>query len=221
MGAAETDNHNCATTWPGYKRPTRRPHRLQLSRQRRLRGRADRDAAESPSVPGDFVGLPEGTTTGRYLLAYLCGVGLERSPEVATASLSGRGPGRAARPRLDQFRSWLLHAAASAFLIPVQPLQPLDRLRGDRQLGASSGAVTEQKFSLKPGTNPLAENPSTPARQKSAASRGNEVRAAHCGSARRKTSAWRGCRSKRRARSQSGGRESAQFGTRAEKSSGG
>jgi hypothetical protein len=157
MGAAENDGRNCATTWPGYKRsdpagltaysypgdgvsavvPTER-------------------AAESPFVPGDFVGLPAGTATGRYLLAYLAGVSAPDASEVtATASLrNAAGPVelRVIDSTNPQIGSYM--PRPSAFLIPVQPLQPLTGYEAVVHWAVGGVPLAEQRFSFKTGTDP-------------------------------------------------------------------
>lgn len=97
MGAAESFGHNCATTWPGYGRPAPTTPTAYSYPGDGVSGVVPTEyAAESPFVPGDFVGLPEGTATGRYLLVYLSGVqdsGEDAERVSATARLaSPEGP---------------------------------------------------------------------------------------------------------------------------------
>jgi thrombospondin type 3 repeat protein len=85
-------------------------------------GRADglwyEEAHESPSVPGDSVGLPEGTTTGPNIMVYWDGPG----PKLLYLT-AGKvtGPG-------GVVQSKILNAPigddAAGFIIPVAPLQP-------------------------------------------------------------------------------------------------
>ena len=87
MGAAENDNHNCATTWPGYHRPEPAGLIAYSYPGNGVTGVVPTErAAESPFVPGDQVGLPAGTATGRHLLVYLSGVAPDDGPDVTVAA---------------------------------------------------------------------------------------------------------------------------------------
>src|SRR6185295_17397754 len=73
-GAAESYGRNCLVTWPGYTRPSPAAPTAYSYPGNGVTGVVPVEyAAESPFIPGDFVGLPEGTATGRYLLVYLSG----------------------------------------------------------------------------------------------------------------------------------------------------
>ena len=137
MGAAENDNHNCATTWPGYQRPEPTSLTAYSYPGNGVSGVVPTErAAESPSVPGDLVGLPEGTATGRYLLAYLSGIDPSDAPDVtATATLGDRRrSGRPARGRLDRRRNRRLHAATLGLSDPGAAAEAADGLPGRRQV---------------------------------------------------------------------------------------
>ncbi len=139
MGAAENDNHDCATTWPGYKRPLPEDLTAYSYPGDGVSGVVPTErAAESPFIPGDFVGLPEGTATGRYLLAYLSGVEPSDAPDVTgdrDVLRQQRRPGRAARGRLDQSRHRRLHAAALGLPDPGTAAEAADSLPGGRSPG--------------------------------------------------------------------------------------
>jgi hypothetical protein len=157
MGAAENDERNCATTWPGYKRPDPGSLTAYSYPGNGVAGVLPTErAAESPFVPGDFVGLPAGTATGRYLFAYLAGVPASDTSEVtATASLrNAAGPAelRVIDSTNPQVGSYM--PRPSAFLIPVQPLQPLTGYEAVAHWAVGGAPLAEQRFSFKTGTDP-------------------------------------------------------------------
>lgn len=158
IGAAENDDHNCATTWPGYKRADPGSLTAYSYPGNGVSGVVPTErAAESPFVPGDFVGLPAGTATGRYLLAYLAGVSASDASEVsATASLrNAAGPVelRVVDSTNPQVGSYM--PRPSAFLIPAQPLQPQTGYEAVVNWAIGGGPLAEQRFSFKTGTDPV------------------------------------------------------------------
>jgi hypothetical protein len=157
-GAAESYGRNCLTTWPGYKRPSPATLTAYSYPGDGVTGVVPVEyAAESPFIPGDFVGLPEGTATGRYLLAYLSGsFGFAEATKItATATLSGpAGPVDlrtidSTSPDMGAFMP-----PPSAFLIPVQPLQPLSGYQADVKWAMAGAPLYEQRFSFTTGINP-------------------------------------------------------------------
>jgi len=156
MGAAENDNHNCATTWPGYH-----PEPASLVAYsypgNGVSGVVPTErAAESPSVPGDQVGLPEGTATGRYLLAYLWGVDPSNAPDVtATATLATGGGAidlRVVDSTNEEIGGYM--PQPSAFLIPAQPLKPQTAYQADVTWSMEGAQLFEQRFGFTTGYNP-------------------------------------------------------------------
>ncbi len=157
MGAAENDNHNCATTWPGYHRPEPASLTAYSYPGNGVSGVVPTErASESPFVPGDQVGLPEGTATGRYLLAYLAGVEPSDAPDVtATATLSSGGSPtdlRVVDSTNEEVGGYM--PQPSAFLIPAQPLKPLTAYQADVKWSMEGAQLYEQRFSFTTGTNP-------------------------------------------------------------------
>lgn len=135
-GASNASGHACMFTWPGYQGA-----RSEVDVIYTVPGEGRRDVApleqafESPFVPGDFVGLPEGTITGPHLYALADGpFGLEPSlhegdnpPEgdmsVASASLIGPdGPVevRTVDNTTARIGSYL---PPGGIVIPVRPLR--------------------------------------------------------------------------------------------------
>lgn len=157
MGAAENDNHNCATTWPGYKRPEPSSLTAYSYPGNGVSGVVPTErAAESPFVPGAQVGLPEGTATGRYLLAYLAGVEPSDAPDVtATATLStGSSPVdlQVVDSTNEEVGGYM--PQPSAFLIPAQPLKPSTVYQADVKWSMEGAVLFEQHFGFTTGTNP-------------------------------------------------------------------
>jgi hypothetical protein len=157
MGAAENDNHNCATTWPGYHRPEPASLTAYSYPGNGVSGVVPTERAfESPSVPGDQVGLPQGSATGRHLLAYLSGVDPSDTPDVtAAATLSGsEGPVdlRVVDSTNEEIGGYM--PQPSAFLIPAQPLKPLTTYQADVKWSMEDALLFDQRFSFTTGTNP-------------------------------------------------------------------
>ena len=157
MGAAENDNHNCATTWPGYQRPEPTSLIAYSYPGNGVSGVVPTErASESPSVPGDQVGLPEGTATGRYLMAYLSGIDPSDAPDVpvtATLSVAG-GPVdlRVVDSTNEEIGGYM--PQPSAFLIPAQPLKPQAAYQADVKWSMEGAQIFEQRFGFTTGNNP-------------------------------------------------------------------
>lgn len=143
MGASESYGMACATTWPGYSRP----HSPELVTYSYPGDGATgvpyaEQANESPFVPGDFVGLPGGTTTGPYLLVYLDGPISEiDSASVSATSLMGpEGPVDlrvvdSTHPQVGPYMP-----KAGAFVIPIHALRPLTTYQAKVEFNAGSSS---------------------------------------------------------------------------------
>lgn len=157
MGAAENDNHDCATTWPGYQRPEPASLTAYSYPGNGVSGVVPAEKAfESPSVPGDQVGLPQGTTTGRHLLVYLSGIDPSDAPDVTvTATLAAAGAAvdlRVVDSTNEEIGGYM--PQPSAFLIPAQPLKPQTDYEADVRWSMEGGELFEQRFSFTTGNNP-------------------------------------------------------------------
>lgn len=157
-GAAESFGHNCLTTWPGYKRPSPATLTAYSYPGDGASGVVPTEQArESPFIPGDFVGLPEGTATGRYLLAYLDGFVSFGDASHVTAAATLAGPAGPVELRTIDSTSADIGTympRPSAFLIPVRPLAPLTAYRASVKWTLAGATLFEQLFSFTTGTDP-------------------------------------------------------------------
>lgn len=157
MGAAENDNHNCATTWPGYHRPEPTILTAYSYPGNGVSGVVPTErASELPSVPGDQVGLPEGTATGRYLLAYLSGVDPSDAPDVTVAATLSSSDGLVDLRVVDSTNEEIggYMPQPSAFLIPAQPLKRLTTYEADVKWSMEGAQLLDQRFDFTTGTSP-------------------------------------------------------------------
>lgn len=114
----------CAYTWPGYNRPDPSPPRMLSYPGNGTTGIYTSEVAnEGPYVPGDFVGLPQGTRTGPHL--FVLGWG---TPRGALSKASLTGPAGAVSVRTvdnhsgDSRFNLGLYLPAGGMIIPVHPL---------------------------------------------------------------------------------------------------
>lgn len=122
MGVNERKTYNCSTTFPGY---TRVHPKVDTFYAFPGPGRSIEWAqtpAEGPSVPGDSVGLPQGTTTGPNLIVWCFGPRNAPLTDIRSASLT-RQDGTKVDIRIVDDRNGF-PIPGSGFLIPVKPLKP-------------------------------------------------------------------------------------------------
>ncbi len=124
LGADQYEGYTCATTYPGYTRPSPAAVTGYSYPGNGATGVvASEVAAEGPFTPGELVGLPAGTETGPYLMAFLDGPAKIKSATISAASLTGpAGPVAIESIGSDNpnIRDYL--PAPMAFLIPRAPL---------------------------------------------------------------------------------------------------
>lgn len=157
IGAAENDNHNCATTWPGYHRAEPTGLTAYSYPGNGVSGVVPSErASESPFVPGDQVGLPEGTVTGRYLLVYLAGVDPSDAPDVTVSATLSNGGGAVDLRVVDSTNEEVggYMPQPSAFLIPAQPLKPQTAYQADVSWSMEGTRLFEQQIGFTTGNNP-------------------------------------------------------------------
>lgn len=94
MGVDDSaSSYVCATTWPGMTRAV--SPSLQVTTypgNGRSEVWAEQTAREGPFVPGDFVGLPQGTTTGPNMLIFADGPGVNGAQIVSADLFGPNGP---------------------------------------------------------------------------------------------------------------------------------
>lgn len=119
-------SNGCMWTWPGYQRPEpARPALYTYPGPRAQTVSHLQNAAESPFVPGDFVGLQQGVTTGPHLYVMAFGAGRGR---LTSASLSGPSGPVSVRTVDNETSSSLGELGASlppgGIIIPTASLAP-------------------------------------------------------------------------------------------------
>jgi hypothetical protein len=122
MGAAEYAGYDCETTFPGYRRKPPKHDTVWCYPGPGTTSEFLERAEEAPDVPGDQVGLPQGTTTGPNIIVYWDGPTAQKAPlqHLRSASLSGPD-GKVPVKRVDYTG---LSSSGSGFVIPVKPLRP-------------------------------------------------------------------------------------------------
>jgi hypothetical protein len=122
------------------------------------------NAAEEPFVPGQFVGLPQGTTAGRELFVYLNQAGVMGQAQVQFASVTLTGPqGPVAVKTVDNATPKLGPYLAGGIIIPVKPLAPQSTYTASVTL-ANGSATISHTWSFRTGTNAVSPSPQpTPA----------------------------------------------------------
>jgi uncharacterized protein YkwD len=129
LGIDESRNRTCTTTWPGIGAPLQPAGTIITYPGDGTSGFPPSElAGESPFVPGKFVGLPEGTITGREIFVYeehgpcsLFSCLSANAPEIESATLTGpTGPVevRAVGGNTNEVGGYL----TGAIMIPVKPL---------------------------------------------------------------------------------------------------
>jgi len=124
IGIDDSSGLQCATTWPGLLRtPVLRDTVFTYPGNQSRGIPPSENAAESPFVPGQFVGIPDGTTAGRELFVYLNQAGeTGQAPvKILTARLSSR-LGSVRIRWVDNSTPTLGPYLSGGILIPVRPL---------------------------------------------------------------------------------------------------
>ena len=154
MGAAWVGFLDCETTFPGYKRAHPKHDRVYAYPGDGTTIPWFEYAYEAGGVPGDLVGLPQGTATGQYLLVYTDGP-QKPAPLTDVKRASLRGPdGRKVAVRVVDDRLAQGAFPGSGFVIPVHPLDPDTRYTARVEF-AGHGARRTVHRSWKFTTEPL------------------------------------------------------------------
>jgi hypothetical protein len=138
MGANESRGYDCETTFPGYGRGHPATNTLYSYPGTGKTITWLQTPREGPSVPGDAVGLPQGTTTGPNLIVYWDG---PPSPaplsDVTSASLTDLTKHAQVEIRVVDDRNGSAFSG-TGFLIPVKPLKPGRQYEGKVTFGSST-----------------------------------------------------------------------------------
>ena len=124
QGADEHDGLVCATTWPGMTRPHPAGGVVYAYPGDGRTGVPPSEIVhESPFVPGDFVGLPEGTKTGPHVYVMVDGPWNDARTRIDSATLTGP-EGAVDVRRVDNFTDQIgQYLPPGGILIPAKPLR--------------------------------------------------------------------------------------------------
>jgi hypothetical protein len=127
-GIANVGGYSCLTTWPGYERTGADDVIYTDPGDGRQHVAASEVASESPFVPGQFVGIPAGATTGPYLYVLPDGpwtASWSSQPQLVAATLTGP-TGPVAVRTIDNTNQNIAGylPTGSGMVIPVHALQP-------------------------------------------------------------------------------------------------
>jgi Carboxypeptidase regulatory-like domain len=143
IGIDNGGGFQCATTWPGMLRAPLADDTVYTYPAAGARGvPPSEDALESPFVPGQFVGIPEGRTAGRELFVYLNQAGAvgQSYVKIQSASLRSRH-GRARVKWVDNSTRTLGDYLSGGILIPVKPMRPRTRYTATVVVKVGSGTI--------------------------------------------------------------------------------
>jgi hypothetical protein len=116
-------------------------------------------AAEGPFVPGDFVGLPQGTTTGRHLFVYLDVAGEQGPTQVKITAASLSGPGGPVEVRhVDNSTDQIGPYLTGGIIIPVDPLTPGSPYTASATVDSPGGPLTKTWSFTTAGSPPSLAN---------------------------------------------------------------
>lgn len=137
VGAATNDERGCFTTWPGYDWSGTSPTKWYPGPGTTVD--AGMRAYELPTVPGVWVGLPEGTETGPYLYLYT------NSSQDPVSGVTLTGPSGPVEVRVvdrNVAGEYAGYLATTAMVIPVRPLQKGVSYTVAATVGLGQSAVT-------------------------------------------------------------------------------
>jgi Cysteine-rich secretory protein family len=124
--ADDSSGFLCITTWPGYRQPAKGKPAVYTYPGDGASGVPYAETArEMPFVPGDFVGLPQGTATGFNIMVFADGASDPWRARLVSAILEGPA-GPVAVKTVDRTTPTVGEylPPASGFVIPVAPLRP-------------------------------------------------------------------------------------------------
>jgi len=144
IGIDDTNGFVCATTWPGMTRPAGSTDTISTYPGDGVQNiPGAENASESPFVPGDFVGIPGGTTAGRELFAYLDQAGKQGPAQVTITAASLTGPNGPVEVRwVDNSTQTIGPYLTGGIILPVAPLAPGATYQATVSIQDGSGTLT-------------------------------------------------------------------------------
>ena len=161
----------CATTGLGDDRTTTQPALYTYPGDGSTGVARSETASELPFVPGDFVGLPQGTTTGVHLLVMSLGT---NSGRLTSAALSGPDGPVAVRTVDNTTPSLVGFMPPGGIVIPVAPLAADATYTASATFGPDDGAALSRTWQFSTGRSLAsaarpAQPPAPPAQHAAAA----------------------------------------------------
>lgn len=143
IGIDEAGGYICATTFPGFNRTPVASERVSTYPGDGVKGIPPSEkAAESPFVPGDFVGVPSGTTAGRELFVYINEPGYSFPAPVKITAASLTGPAGPVDVRwVDKYTDQIGQYLTGGVIIPVKPLAPGTLYHATVTVNGANGSV--------------------------------------------------------------------------------
>jgi hypothetical protein len=144
IGIDDANGLVCATTWPGMTRPAGLTDTISTYPGDGVQNvPAAENASESPFVPGDFVGIPGGTTAGRELFVYLDQAGNQGPAQVTITAASLTGPSGPIEVRwVDNSTQTVGPYLTGGIVLPVAPLAPGATYQATVSVQDGNGAVS-------------------------------------------------------------------------------
>lgn len=136
----------CATTNLGYERRSPRPMLFSYPGNGATAVYTAERAMEMPFVPGDFVGLPQGTTTGPHLFVMSLGTGAGR---ITYATLTGPSGAVSVRAVDNYTRGLEGYMPPGGIVIPIAPLAAGSVYRAVATFQPSSGSALTRSWSMR------------------------------------------------------------------------
>lgn len=126
MGVDDTNGYTCATTLAGRARPPPTSDVVYTYPGNNTTGiYSDEVASEGPFTPGELIGIPQGTTTGPYLLVFVDGPTLDVYSDARINQASLAGPDGAVEVKtVDNYTPGLTgYLPPGGEIIPISPLR--------------------------------------------------------------------------------------------------
>ncbi|MDQ6775359.1 MAG: hypothetical protein M3071_03855, partial [Actinomycetota bacterium] len=143
VGIDDSSGDVCVTTWPGMTGPPPAQVTITTYPGDGTSGfPTAENAQEGPFVPGDFVGIPQGTTAGREIFVYLDEPGQIGPAHVTIQQASLIAPsGPLQIATVDNSTGTIGPYLTGGIIIPVQPLPEGVQINASVTLAGPNGAV--------------------------------------------------------------------------------